>query len=158
VRETLPALDHPRDPETYLWDSFDGCSRCQALSGLYAGSRPARPHPMCRCDIVRLDEAPDWRQIVHCFRVEIDDVRADVDAGRAPGATFSLVCRYRGECVDGGEHDGEVQLEQSWDAWHDFDADETTFTRGYDLALLAAFERIGEELEATCDCDLAPAS
>lgn len=152
--------------EYYQWESFQGCSRCQALAGLYAGEPPARPHPMCRCDVVRLQgddiEVVPWDRVVECYWISIEDLKIGRDSPARPGNSFSLIYEYNAKCIDGSEHAGEVEVEQSWDDWEDFDGDESNDTRafmhGYNLALLEAFEEIGRELEAVCDCSGGPVS
>ncbi len=136
----------------YLWESHNGCSRCEALAGFYeAGELPARPHVFCQCDITLQGDVGTIQEIKgQCYFAVIVDIRVHHWEPEIQGSTGLLAYDYKLKCNDGREVLGTVDVVYYADDFFDFDNNEDTFDDGYALALYDAVEKINQNAMESC--------
>lgn len=147
--------------ERYLWESFGGCARCEALAGLYDGEPPPRPHPECRCDVVRLqgdDEPLELQIMTPCYFVDVHDIRVPgpTDPPEPEGIDV-VIYDFRVLCVDGTEHAGTIPVDIPKNLFKDPVTGEDTFFKGWNYGLMEVYEKIADRFESVC-CPGAPLS
>ncbi len=140
----------------YLWESHNGCARCEALAGYHeADALPARPHVRCQCDI--LQGGPVKEIMGRCYFADIVDLRVIQWWAKEPGSHGRLAYDYLVLCLDGREARGTVEVDVLSDDFFDFDADQDTFLKGYYTALLDAIDKLHEQASELC-CPASPTS
>lgn len=143
----------------YLWVSFQGCSRCEALAGLYDAEPPPRPHPECRCDVVRMQSEEDFEKVekvTECYSVHVHEIRSPPDPS-APDGIFRVLYDYRVRCIDGSQHEDTATVDIPNDFFQDPETGEETFIIGWNYGLMETYEEIEVKFGPIC-CPSAPSS
>lgn len=92
--------------DQWQFNGENGCSRCQALTGIYPNA-PIRPHKYCDCEIVR----PGWAKERDCFDWDYDILEnnaTDVDVGEERHMKVRVIAT----CCDGRQT--RMEIDKRW--------------------------------------------